>query len=168
MNRKTRLTLAAVAALFVGLLAFGTWRCMGWMVDSRMTQGQGSLWASGTWPKLLNLTDAQRSQIQPLEKSLRADMNRLKDELAQKQIALCDLMMSPGEPDLKTLDKTAADIASLQMEKEKKTLAHLMSLRRVLTTEQQKTLFTTMMMDICQGCRAATGGRKDHCGHCKL
>jgi len=167
MNRKTLLVSAAVMAAFVGILAFGTWHCMGWMVDQRMAS-RGSLWASDTWPKLLNLSDQQRSQIQPMEKALRADMNHLQDELAQKQIALCGMMMSSAQPDPKVMDKTVQEISTLQMEKEKKTLAHLMSLRQMLTPEQQKTLFTTMMMDICRGCRKTTGGRKDYCGLCKL
>jgi Spy/CpxP family protein refolding chaperone len=166
MNRKTWLALAAAAVVLVGFLAFGTWRCMGWMVDQRMAQG--NLWSSATWSKLLNLTKEQRAKIRPMEKDLKTDMGRLQNELAQKQIALCQLMMSPGQPDRKALDQTLDEVSALQKQKEEKTLDHLMSLREVLTPEQQKTLFSTMMMDICQGCRQATGTQKDHCGHCKL
>jgi hypothetical protein len=33
---------------------------------------------------------------------------------------------------------------------------------------QQKQLFTTLMSDLCKGCRAATGDKMDHCGMCDM
>ena len=167
MSRKF-LPIVGGMLLAVGLLAFGTWRCMGWMVDCRMRTAQGTLWSSETWPKLLNLSAEQRSKVQPLEKDLAGDMNRLQNDLTQKQIALCRAMMSPARPDAKAMARTVDEISTLQKQEQQKMLAHLLSLRQVLTPDQQKVLFTTMMQDICQGCRRTTGAKQDYCGLCKM
>ena len=166
MSRKF-LPIAGGLLLVVGVLAFGTWRCMGWMVDCRMRTAQGTRWSSETWPRLLNLSEEQRSKIQPMEKALAGDMSRLQNELTQKQIALCRSMMSPAQPDAKAMARTVEEISTLKMRKEQKMLDHLLALRRVLTSDQQKVLFTTMMQDICRGCRRTTGAKQDYCGFCK-
>lgn len=166
MNRKIGSILVPTVLAFVALLAFGTWHCMGWIMDRRMAQGV--LRDSETWPKILNLTNDQRAKIEPLEKSMRSDMNRLEDDLAQKQIALCGMMMSSDQPDTKTMNQLLNDISALRNRKERGMVSHLTALRQVLSPAQQKVLFTTMMQDICQGCRRSTGGHKDHCGLCKM
>ncbi len=157
-----------VVALGAAFLVFGTWRCMSWMVDCRMGEAKGTLWASETWPKLLNLTNDQRAQLKPLEDSLQADLNRVQTELAHKQISLCGLMMSSDIPDRKALDAALGKISILQLEKEKKTLSHLLALGQILTPHQKKMLFSTMMQDICLECRTTTGHGKDMCGMCAI
>lgn len=167
MNRRNVL-IAALILAGVGLLAYGTWCCLDWMAKRHVHAAHGSLWASETWPKLLSLSPDQRSQIAPMEKALEENSNRLQIELAQNQIALCRMMMSQAKPDPAAMRKVASRISDLRKQREEKTLTHLLALREILNPDQQKKLFTTMMRDICQGCRTATGGKKDYCGMCPI
>lgn len=166
MNR--RLLIAAVLLAGVGALTCGTWRCLNWMAMCHVQAAHGSLWASETWPKLLSLSDEQSSKIAPLEKALKKDTDRLQVELTQEQIALCRSMMSQDKRESAAIHKAMSRISDLQNQKQEKVLNHLMALREILSPDQQKKLFTTMMRDICQGCRAATGGKKDYCGMCPI
>jgi Spy/CpxP family protein refolding chaperone len=156
----------ALGLLSVGVVALGTWRCMGWMVECKMTQG--SLWASATWPRMLNLTNEQQSRIQPLEKTFKADANRLQIELTQKQIALCHVLMASGAADPRAARQLVNEINGLQKQRDLAMVDHLLGLKTILNPSQQQKLMTTMMQDVCQGCRSSTGSDKDYCGLCKM
>jgi Spy/CpxP family protein refolding chaperone len=167
MNRRNIL-IAALILAGVGLLAYGTWCCLDWMAKRHVHAAHGSLWASETWPKLLSLSQDQRAKIEPLENALKKDLDGLQVELAKDQIALCRAMMSQAKLDPAVMQKAAGRISGLQKKSEEKTMGHLLALREILNPDQQKKLFTTMMRDICQGCRTATGGKKDYCGMCPI
>jgi Spy/CpxP family protein refolding chaperone len=164
--KRTLWPILTLALLSVGLVALGTWRCMGWMVECKMTQG--SLWSSATWPRILHLTNDQQSQIQPLEKSFKGDSNRLQIKLTQKQIALCRVLMDSGAADPLVARKLVNEINGLQKQRDLAMVDHLLALKTVLNPAQQQTLMTTMMQDVCQGCRSSTGSNKDYCGLCKM
>jgi len=152
------------AVLGVGLLAYGTWCCLDWMVRREIVRA--SLWASETWPDILSLSSEQRSKIMPLEKAFRNSMGPLQAELAQSEMALCRLLMAL-KPERKAMSRALGRVTELQRLREERVLDHLLALRRVLSPEQQRRLFTTLMKDLCRGCRAATGSKKDFCGFCQ-
>lgn len=152
--------------LATGILAAGTWHCLGWMTQRQMNQG--NLMASSTWTKMLNLTTDQRSKIQPLETSLRKEMALMQTELAMHEMTLCRLTMGSAPLDRKAISKELGTLTDLQRRKEERVIDHLAALRGILTPGQQKTLFMTLMTDICRGCRQATGSRKDYCGLCNM
>lgn len=167
MNRRN-LLIAAVCLAGIGLLAYGTWCCLDWMAKRHVHAAHGSLWVSETWPELLGLSPDQRSKISSLENSLTQNVNGLQIELAHNQIALCRAMMSEAKLDPVDMRKAVRRISDLQTKREEGTLSHLLALREILSPDQQKKLFTTMMRDICQGCRTATGGKMDYCGMCPI
>lgn len=167
MSRRNAL-IAALIVAGIGVLAYGTWCCLNWMAIRHVHADHGSLWASQTWPKVLSLDQDQRSKIAPMERALKKDTDRLQVELAKEQIALCRAMMSETNGDQTSMRKMMGRISQLQRDKDEKIMNHLAALRTILTPEQQRKLFTTMMRDICQGCRAATGGKKDFCGMCPI
>jgi len=152
--------------LGIGLLAVGTWHCLGWMMDKHMVQGQ--LFDSQRWPTMLNLNAEQRAKLQPLEQKLKTDLMPLETELAMNQMALCRLTMSTESIDRKTISQTLDQIGLIEKRKEERVVDHLVVLRTILTADQQQKLFTTLMTDICRGCRTNTKDKKDHCGLCKM
>ena len=167
MNRKTiwiALLLAGLAS--TAALAYGTWCCLDWMAQRHAAQS--GVASSPDWAATLALSAAQRGRIEPLQKKLDSDVSRVQVELAENRIALCRLMMTPGKADGRAVERTLAKISSLETRKEEMTSRHLLALRQMLTPDQQKRLFTALMKDICQGCRAATGNGKDLCGMCGM
>src|SRR5712691_2488849 len=119
----------ALAIITVGLVAFGTWHCLGWMVQRQMTQG--SLWSSETWPRMLHVTDAQGASLQPLERTFQMENSRLQVDLTMKQIALCHLMMSQAPVDRSAAVQLVHQINDLQKQRDLRMLDHLLALRQI-------------------------------------
>ncbi|MBI4369074.1 MAG: periplasmic heavy metal sensor [Elusimicrobia bacterium] len=165
MNRR-RFIIAFIFLAGTGLVAYGTWCCLDWMVKRRMNEK--SLWASETWSQFLDLSPQQRSNVQLMEAKLQGDLATLQTELTQNQIALCRLMMTPKALDKGTLNKILGKTNALRNQKEDKMLNHFIALRETLNPGQQKRLFTALMRDVCQGCRISTGSKKDYCGLCEI
>ena len=164
MNRRVWIVLGLLVS--VGVLASVTWCCMDFMMKRHMAKG--ALWDVQTWPKVLNLTAEQRSKITPLEIGLKKETDALQSELAKNEIAFCQLMMSSGKPDTQAMNETLNKVGDLRKRKDALMLNHLVALRGVLNPEQQEKLFSTLMQDICIGCRHGTGDKTDHCGLCNL
>lgn len=165
MNRKTVFySLGAVFA--VGVVAFGTW-CALYRVASCQAAVSTKTVAIDQWPDLLKLDSKQRREIEPMLGDLKKEMNQIEAELATGHISLCQLMMMPETTDQKSAESLMNQMAELRKRKDQKMVEHLFAIRGLLNSDQQKTLFMTMMQDICVQCRAATGDHKDRCGFCK-
>lgn len=165
MNRRVLLTLLSVI-IFIGVLIAGTWHCLGWMTQKQMAQGD--LFNSSTWLTALKLTPEQEIRIKPLEQQLKQDLGPLDMDVMKSQMELCRLMMTPGTLDRNVISQLSARIGDLHRKREERVIDHLVVLRAVLDEGQQKQLFTTLMSDLCKGCRAATGDNMDHCGMCEM
>lgn len=165
MNRRVWIISLSLAAL-IAVLASLTWCCMDLMMKRNMSQARLS--QSETWDQKLNLSAEQRAKINPLEKALMKDLDEIQAKIAQFQMDNCKAMMSSGPLDRKVLTQNLDAIDGLQRHKNERTVDHLMALREILNPDQQKMLLTTIMRDICQGCRVSTGGRRDYCGMCDI
>jgi Spy/CpxP family protein refolding chaperone len=165
MKRRVLLTLFS-AVILIGLLIAGTWYCLGWMTRKQMAQGD--LFNSATWQATLNLTTEQEIRIKPLEQELKKDLAPLDIDVMKNQMELCRLMMTPGHLDRNAISRLSGRIGDLQRKREERVIDHLVVLRTVLDERQQKQLFTTLMNDLCKGCRTATGNQMDHCGMCDM
>lgn len=165
MKRRVLLTLFSVI-IFIGLLIAGTWHCLGWMTRKQIVQGD--LFNSATWLTTLNLTTEQESRIKPLEQQLKKDLAPIDIDVMKNQMELCRLMMTPGTLDRNMISQLSARMGDLQRKREERVIDHLVVLRSVLDESQQKQLFTTLMSDLCKGCRATTGNKMDHCGMCDM
>ena len=164
--KRTAILMGILAILGIGVVASGTWCCLGWMMKRQM--GQSSLLKSESWPTMLALTHQQRSQIEPMEKKLRNDLAPLDIEVAEKQMSVCRLMMSSGQVDRGAIHRALERISDLQRQKDEEIIDHLAAVRTLLNHDQREKLFTTLMTDLCRGCRAATGSKTDYCGMCKM
>lgn len=165
MNRRVWIVSLSVVVL-IGVLASLTWCCMDIMMKRHMTQG--AFLDSETWPRVLNLTADQRLKINPLEANFKKEIAGLQADLATKEIRLCRLMMTTGKPDAKAMQEALNEVSSLRKQKDEVTLNHLIALREVLNPDQQKKLYTTLMQDICIGCRQGAGEKTDYCGLCNI
>jgi Spy/CpxP family protein refolding chaperone len=165
MNRRVWIISLSLVAL-IAVLASLTWCCMDLMMKRHMSQAHLS--QSATWDQKLNLTAEQRAKINPLEKTFMKDVDEIQAKITQFQMDNCRTMMSSGPLDRKVLAQNLSAITDLQRRKDERTVDHLMALREILNPDQQKILLTTIMRDICQGCRVSTGGKRDYCGMCNL
>jgi Spy/CpxP family protein refolding chaperone len=118
-----------------------------------------------SWAQMVGLTNEQRKIVEPMEKKLNDDLKPIEMELANQRIALCRIL-GQKDVDSKELDKTLSSIGELNMKQQEYVVHHLVSLKGILTPEQEAKLFTSMMNDICQSCQAAQGIDKDLCGMC--
>lgn len=119
------------------------------------------------WAHSIGLTKDQEKKLEPMELSLKTDIDSLQIKLAQERIALCSLMHS-ASGDSKELDAYINRIGALEAEQQRRVVGHLLAMRDILTPIQKDKFFAAIMQGICQGCRTSTGNNKDMCGMCNM
>lgn len=154
------------AVVLTGLIAFGTWHCLKYAVVCQM--GNVNSTKIENWPDLLKLDASQRQKAAPMLAQFKSDMNQLQMQLADSQISFCKLMMQSSSTEQKDAKNVIDQLNQLRKQKDEMTFGHLMAMKKILTPEQEKILYTTIMQDICVECRAATGMNKEHCGMCDM
>jgi len=164
MNRK-RFVIAFILLGATVLVALGTWQCLSYMV-SKKTQ-KASIWESHSWSEFLALTEEQREKIEPKETKLKEKLTNIELALAKEEVILCRNLMTTKSANTKNLEQLQNKIHRLRGQKEMLVLNHMIQLKQHLTPAQQETLFTSLMQDICQSCKMATGSELEHCGLCK-
>lgn len=164
MNRN-RVVLLTVGGLFVvGVALATTYLCLEHFIRSRRDVSAGII-DTGSLIQKINLSKEQKEKLDPMEASLKKDIEKVQVELAQERMALCELL-GKDESDPKKLDDYVNRVAALEGQQQRLVVQHLMAMRSVLNPEQKKTLFSSLMQAICKGCRATVPHQKCICGMC--
>lgn len=156
--------------VLTGLLALGTWKGLH-AVGAKYAKETPRLSHYESWAKLLELSEDQKKQISGLELEFKKDLETIEPELAKARIALCRLLMENGASHRDETSVAIEKISGLTSKQETRTAAYLLSLKGLLTADQQRKLFQTLMKDLCSHCRThltTTKMKEDLCGMCQL
>lgn len=113
--------------------------------------------------KHLSLSTSQKSHMETLDKPFRSKVNQLKAELSQKRDELSALLLEPN-PAAEIINAKLEEIATLQVELQKVVVAHLLSIKEILTPEQQKRFFAMIIEELSPGGMSRHGHRSEE-GH---
>ena len=120
-----------------------------------------------SWAHSLGLTSEQEAKIEPMEKTLRKDLNGIQSRLSEERMALCSLMhQSAGTSS--QMNARLEKICDLEKEQQKRVVDHLMGMKAVMTKDQQGRFFQAMMKQLCPHCRQSAGKEHASCKWCSL
>ena len=148
--------------LIFGVALATTYLCAKHFMASRHSAPVG-LEMAHQWAHSIGLTKDQEKKLEPMEASLKKDIDEIQVKLAQERIALCSLMHN-STGDSKELDAYIHRIGVLEAEQQRRVVQHLMGMRDILTPAQRDQFFAAIMQQICVGCRTAVPGHKCVCG----
>lgn len=123
--------------------------------------------AQRNWGRLLDMDLTQRKELVRLEGDFARDLRQLETELAKTRMTLCHVLRQDPKG-VQDVSPYIQSIARLHADQERRIVGHLMQVRRFLRPDQDQRLFTTLMQDICVGCRAATAMEQCLCGMCEM
>ncbi len=89
----------------------------------------------------LSLSESQKKEMESLDRSFYARIEKIRTELRQRRAELSELLgESPSSQ--KEITNKVSEIASLQAELQRETINHLVEIRSLLTPEQQTKFFS--------------------------
>jgi len=103
-------------------------------------------------PDDIKLSAAQKDQVRKLGGSYCQCRDGLSLQIDQKRVALADMLLQP-KPDVSTIDKLLGDIAKLQMDLEKKTIEHILTIKDHLEPQQQERFIVPIVKEIRRRCQ---------------
>lgn len=148
--------------LFFGFAVVTTYLCAKHLTAGRHNAPDG-VFGAHEWAHSIGLTKEQEKRLEPMEASLKKDVDGMQVKLAQERIALCSLMHN-SSGNSKELDAYIQRIGVLEAEQQRRVVQHLMAMRDILTPAQRDQFFAAIMQQICVGCRTAVPGHKCLCG----
>ena len=104
---------------------------------------------SSVLEKELGLSSEQKKQIVSLDKTFELDTGKTCRELHNKRKALNAALLKP-QTDEKEIDSIILEISNLQGTLEKRVVLHLLKIKQVLTTVQQKKFFSMIEEEMCK------------------
>jgi len=119
------------------------------------------------WAHEVGLTKEQEKKLEPYENTLNKDVQALQVKLAEERIALCRLIKEEPAESKKVADYTER-VSALEAEQQKLVINHLIVMRDILNPDQREKLFSSLMHEICMGCRQMVPGQKCICGMCDM
>lgn len=129
------------------------------------TESKDDFGAFHAWAHTIGLTKDQEAKIEPLEKSLKQDIAAVQKRLAEERMALCRFMHE--EPiNRARLDRQLETICELEKEQQKRVVNHLLTMKTVLTPEQNDRFYQQMMTQLCPHCRGQGGKDHKNCEWC--
>jgi Spy/CpxP family protein refolding chaperone len=155
MNRRRAVFAVAIVAV-VGLAAYAA------TVSTRLAaqpaaQTEDATEAMASW---LKVAPDQREQVASADPTFAAESKRIRGELANRKLALANLLDDPKTSDEQVLASLEEVIAASNT-LERRTAQYLLSVRRHLTPEQQKQLLSLCAEEVRQGRRYQRGRRQD-------
>lgn len=96
----------------------------------------------------LGLSSTQKERMKDLEITYRRKVEPLHQQIRLKREELVGLLKE-SEPTTEKIKQKITEISSLECELEKSTMEHLLGMRALLTSEQQKKLFSLLSRRFC-------------------
>ena len=100
----------------------------------------------------IKLKTRQKEAIQSLEREYCQCRDSLSAQIDRKRSALTDILLQT-EPDITTIDIQLREIARLQTELEKKTIIHILEVKKHLTPEQQERFIKPIVHEMRKRCQ---------------
>jgi len=89
----------------------------------------------------LSLSESQKKEIESLDRSFYARIEKIRTELRQRRAELSEVL-GDSSPNREKIKDKVSEIASLQAELQRETINHLVEIRSLLTPEQQAKFFS--------------------------
>ena len=102
-------------------------------------------------PDDIKLSATQKDQVLKLGGSYCQCRDGLSLQIDQKRVALADILLQP-QPDVSTIDELLGDIAKLQIDLEKKTIEHILTIKDQLEPQQQERFILPIVKEIRRRC----------------
>jgi len=99
----------------------------------------------------IKLSSTQKEQVLQLEGVYCQCRDELSLQIDQKRLALADSLLQT-KSDLFAIDELLADIAKLQMDLEKKTIEHILTIKSRLEPQQQERFILPIVKEIRRRC----------------
>lgn len=146
--RKKLLILVAILLVGFGVSLFAA-KYQFWRAEKTRhhEEGQNSCYFLHNY---LSLSESQKIRMEALDKPFRSKVNQLKVEIRQKRDELSALLLEPN-PTAEIINTKLDEIAMLQVELQKVVVAHLLSIKEILTPEQQKRFFAMIIKELSPG-----------------
>lgn len=151
MKTKTKCIIAAMSVLTAGFVFL-------WARQAK-APADAAQTICRSWGDKLGLSGEQFSKFAPMQEKLQTELAPIQSGLAQERIKLCSILASSDDPAMKEILPVLKKINSLEMKQQMKVVEHLVGLRTILTTQQNKRLAGILAREICKHC--ASG----HCDH---
>lgn len=119
------------------------------------------------WTKGVKLTPEQKKKLEPLEASLKKDLDGLQLQLAKERMSICSIMREETQDTAKIVSYVSK-VSALEGQQQRRVIQHLLDIRAILTPEQKDKFFAAIMHDVCENCRMATNTNDCLCGMCKI
>ena len=100
----------------------------------------------------IKLNARQKEAMQTLEREYCRCRDSLSVQIDRKRWALADILLQP-EPDISAIDAQLREIARLQTGLEKKTIIHILVVKKHLTPEQQEHFIKPIVHEIRKRCQ---------------
>jgi len=100
----------------------------------------------------IKLNAWQKEAMQTPEREYCRCRDSLSVQIDRKRLALADILLQP-EPDIPAIDAQLREIAKLQTELEKKTIIHILEVKKHLTDEQQERFIKPIVHEIRKRCQ---------------
>jgi len=166
--RKKRFFMFGAGFLVLLGIAFGTtYLCLKHFSGCQSCGPAAGPISAHEWAHQTGLTREQEKKIEPYEASLKKDLQSIQVKLAEERIALTRLIQEEAA-DSKKVTEYAQRVSVLEAEQQKLVINHLIVMRDLLNPEQREKLFSSIMHEICEGCRQMVAGQKCICGMCDM
>ncbi len=119
------------------------------------------------WAHTIGLTKDQEAKIEPLEKSLKQDIAAVQKRLGEERMALCRFMHEEPINHVR-LDRQLETICELEKVQQRRVVDHLLTMKSVLTQEQNERFYQQMMTQLCPHCRGQGGKDHKNCKWCSV
>lgn len=135
--------------LVIAVLILGTSNA--WSAEGRWggMQGGPGYGMNCNFPSNVNLTDAQKAELQSRHEAFMAEMSPLRDELFSKRMELRELW-SKAEPNQARISAKQQEIRELQNQMQERATEYQLGCRQMLTPDQRDNMTVT---------RASYGGK---------
>jgi Spy/CpxP family protein refolding chaperone len=167
MNKKFILIIGAGFLIVLGFAASTTYMCLKHFSNCQTVAPSMAISSAHEWAHKIGLTEDQEQKLAPYEASLKKDMQSIQVKLAEERIALCRLIQQEPANSKKVTEYTER-VSALEAKQQQLVINHLIVMRDILTPDQRQKLFSSLMHEICVGCRQMVPGQKCMCGMCKM
>ena len=158
---KGRIKLIVFGSIFIVIITSGTWL----FLQRFSCACKEHSYLRTDWAQVLNLNKEQQEKLAALESHIGPERSTTKTQLSQVRLLLCDLLMK-SELKKEDIEKYTEELARIQAGEEKRTVLHLLEIKKLLKPEQDRIFFKTIMQDICENCRSHTDTHDCQCGFC--
>lgn len=158
---KGRIKVIGLGTILIVFVTSGTWL----FLQQFSCACKQDSYNSTDWAQVLNLNKEQQEKLAVLESHISPERSTTKTQLSQVRLLLCDLLRK-SELKKEDIEKYTEELARIQAGEEKRTVLHLLEIKKLLTPEQDLIFFKTIMKDICENCRNHTDTHDCQCGFC--